>query len=552
MKTRLVVLALISLAMVIAGCGGTESGQEAAGKHGAAAGKYTLIAWNDLGMHCIDNDYSVFAILPPYNNLHAQLIDRLTGKTVTEGVTLTYGATVDTRGSLNSTSQGKTNFWEWALALFGTTLPADTGLAGNRAPGTVPAPMAYDPVAGYWKAEGIPIVPYDDAGGTNYYPMVKVEARDSRGKVIASTVTVLPVSDEMACSNCHTSGIGDPVAQPSPDWVYDANPVKDWRRNILLLHDNKNSGNPLYASALAQRGYLSAGLLATSDGGTPILCAGCHPSNALGTKGVTGVKQLTASMHSWHAVNAMDDETEMPLGETMDRSGCYYCHPGSTTQCLRGVMGNAVMPDGTSTLECRSCHGSMSVIGLDSRAGWVDLPKCQYCHYQSVDGTYVRDTTAFDDSGNFRQMTSMFSSGQKLFKAGATHGNLQCEACHGSTHSEYASSEENDNVQSINLQGYAGTIAECSVCHLRQLPQSVSGGPHGLHVIGQIWVNTHTRAAKADPESCTVCHGKDYRGTVLSRAFTARSFRNTGSEIKTYDKGDLVGCYDCHDAIGGK
>ena len=33
-------------------------------------GKYTLVAWNDLGMHCVDGkDYSVFSILPPYNNL---------------------------------------------------------------------------------------------------------------------------------------------------------------------------------------------------------------------------------------------------------------------------------------------------------------------------------------------------------------------------------------------------------------------------------------------------------------------------------------------------
>jgi hypothetical protein len=40
---------------------------------------WTVIAWNDLGMHCMDKDYSVFGILPPFNNLHVQLIDN-TGK----------------------------------------------------------------------------------------------------------------------------------------------------------------------------------------------------------------------------------------------------------------------------------------------------------------------------------------------------------------------------------------------------------------------------------------------------------------------------------------
>ena len=42
-----------------------------------ASQTHTLLAWNDLGMHCMDgNDYSVFSILPPYNNLHAQLKDK--------------------------------------------------------------------------------------------------------------------------------------------------------------------------------------------------------------------------------------------------------------------------------------------------------------------------------------------------------------------------------------------------------------------------------------------------------------------------------------------
>ena len=51
---------------------------------------YTLLAWNDLGMHCVDGkDYSVFSILPPYNNLHAQLVSTAQGGLITSGVTLT-------------------------------------------------------------------------------------------------------------------------------------------------------------------------------------------------------------------------------------------------------------------------------------------------------------------------------------------------------------------------------------------------------------------------------------------------------------------------------
>ena len=33
-----------------------------------------LLGWNNLGMHCMQSDYSVFSILPPYNTINAQLI----------------------------------------------------------------------------------------------------------------------------------------------------------------------------------------------------------------------------------------------------------------------------------------------------------------------------------------------------------------------------------------------------------------------------------------------------------------------------------------------
>jgi hypothetical protein len=517
----------------------------------APAGRYAVIAWNDLGMHCMDHDYSVFAILPPYNNLHAQLIDRLTGKQVTSCITLTYQAVTDTRGSINTTSKGKTNFWDWVYSLFGAQVKVNMGLAGNPTQSLKPAAMTYDKAGGFWKAEGIPTVPYDDKGNANYYSMVKVVTKDRNGSILATTRTVLPVSDELACSHCHASGTGDPMAQPSPDWVYDPDPDKDWKRNILLLHDNKNLSKPIYTEALAQNGYASSGLMPTADSGHPVLCANCHPSNALGKQGIQGIKQLTTSMHSWHAVNAMDDNTGMPLDNTMDRTGCYYCHPGSTTQCLRGIMGSAKKPDGTSALECQSCHGRMSKVGSPERAGWVDLPKCQNCHYRSADGKYVRDTSAFDSSGNFRQATSIFSTGGGLYKASATHGNMQCELCHGSTHAEYATSEANDNVQSTWLQGYSGMTAECTVCHLNGLPITSKRGPHGLHTIGALWFNTHFMTARNNTRDCVVCHGTDYKGTMLSKTFTARSF-SFGPIKKEYVQGQMVSCYDCHNGPGGK
>src|SRR5690348_6281443 len=92
--------------------------------HGANA---QVLGWNNLGMHCMDSDYSVFSILPPYNTIEAQLI--VGGLLVTNGgYTVTYQAVGDPAGSFNSTSAGKGNFYRFALPLYGANLAVDQGL----------------------------------------------------------------------------------------------------------------------------------------------------------------------------------------------------------------------------------------------------------------------------------------------------------------------------------------------------------------------------------------------------------------------------------------
>jgi hypothetical protein len=129
-----------------------------------AATGYKLVAWNGLGMHCTDGvDYSVFGILPPYNTVNLQLIDPA-GKLVRNpgAITVTYQAVADARGSINSTSIGKTNFWQYAGALFGAALAADAGLAGFAMPGpaNTPRPTRFDTSRAWFTAEGIPITPF--------------------------------------------------------------------------------------------------------------------------------------------------------------------------------------------------------------------------------------------------------------------------------------------------------------------------------------------------------------------------------------------------------
>lgn len=541
---------------------GTGTGTGGSGTAGdiGNTGKYTLVAWNDLGMHCVDGkDYSVFSILPPYNNLHAHLIskDATKGKSITSGVTLTYEAVADTTGSINTTSKTKTNFWDWVLSLFGASPAPDHGLnlsnpsVSNPTPSLTPAAMSYNTTNGWWEAEGIPITPYDDKGVKNYYPMVKVVAKDSSGTVLATTKVVLPVSDEMTCKACHATTSNYTAAKPSAGWVNDANPEKDWKRNILRLHDQE------HPDAIAKAGmsatYKGGTLLATADSGQPVLCASCHKSNALGTPQKSGIKPLTEALHSVHA-SVKDPVTGTALNASTNRDSCYLCHPGSATKCLRGVMGNAKNANGTNAIDCQSCHGSMSNVGKSGREGWLDQPNCQQCHDRNGSATanFARFTSVFASGTTLRTTidprfatnANTPASGFSLYRFSKGHGNLQCEACHGSTHAEYPSSHANDNVQSIALQGHTGTIAECSTCHTTT-PTNFAGGPHGMHAVGQAAVSAHEKAAENNRASCTACHGKDYRGSILSATSQARTLK-VENKTKTYAAKQMVGCYDCH------
>ncbi len=515
---------------------------------------YRLLAWNDLGMHCMDGDYSVFSILPPYNNLVAQLLEKDgEPRHVTEGVTLTYEAVPSLDGKWNTTSVSKTNFWDYVSRLFNVTLQDDVGLKGNHVQDQTPKPLKYDEEFNWWIAEGIPVTPRNDDGSYNMYPMVKVVARDSTGAVLAEATTVLPVSDEMDCKGCHASTAGYDAAEPAGGWVNDPDRERDYRFNILRLHDEKHPNAVAdHAGSLSSKGwnYDTAGLETTAKNGTPILCASCHLSNALPGTGVDGISPLTRAIHGKHAEAADPRNSGRTLNDSDNRNACYLCHPGETTQCLRGAMGKAKNADGTAKMQCQSCHGTMSAVGKADRDGWFDQPNCQSCHQNGqryTEAVVDMGSGTLRDVTDFRYATNPDTpvSGKSLYRFSVGHGELQCSACHGSTHAIYPSSKEEDNIQSIAAQGYAGTIRECTSCHTT-VPLTETGGPHGMHTIGQRWVDEHEEYVEdSDPARCTACHGNDYRGSPMSSVKTARTYA-TEWGLKRFQEGHQIGCYDCH------
>ena len=548
-----------------------------------AATNYMVVGWNNLGMHCMDSDYSVFSILPPYNTINGQIIQSVSGTNgttsiVTGGFGITYQAVADPSGSINTTSAGKGNFYDFMGTVIGATLPVDWGLPVPNPPGiiyqmpgtnNVPQPMTIEPAWNWFVAYGIPIFPTDDAGKPNQYPMMRLVVTNSLGQRLATNDIVLPVSDEMNCRLCHLSGSG-PAARPTAGWVNDPSPGRDYRLNILRLHDERQwaSNAVVYAAALASNSFNPTGLFATvTIDKKPFICAKCHLSEALPFPPLLGIPQLTTAVHGHHA-SVVDPRNGLTLDAENNRLACYTCHPGSVTRCLRGAMGKAVNPvDGTMAMQCQSCHGNMSAVGSSNRTGWLQEPNCQACHTGNATNNsgQIRYTSAFTNgvlrqpginvpgTNTFATTPNVPSGTNSLYRFSTGHGGVSCSGCHGSTHAEFPSAFPNDNIASQEHQGHAGVLVECTVCHAGTIPYSrTNTGPHGMHPIGGNWNTGHGDYAGDTGTACMSCHGTNLTGTVLSRVQADRpsfvhSFDTGGSQTDTFWRGKQVSCFDCHD-----
>lgn len=521
------------------------------------AANYQVIGWNDLGVDRLDSDYSVFSLWPPGNNLRAQVIYQ--GKRVTNsnGFSVTYQAVADPTGSTNSTSQGKSEFWQFALPLFGTNLTADMGLNGYGMPGPTNRAMTFNSTSGLFSAEGIPMTPFDDAMRKNPFPMMRVIAR-SNNVALATNDVVLAISDEVNCRICHASG-ADAAAKPTSGWVWNSNPEHDYRLNILRLHDQLRT-NATYPGILSSNGYNPAGLYRTATvDATPVLCVRCHKSTAQPGSGFANIPPLTRSIHSQHA-SVIDPATGLTLNSSTDRSSCFQCHPGATTHAMRGVMADAVASNGRRAMECQSCHGSMTLVGATNRVGWLDLPDCQSCHVGNavnVGSNPIRYTNAFTNivTGALRQpvdktyatTTNLAFGAYSLYRYSTNHGKLYCAACHGSSHAEFPA-DRNDNVRVLQVQPHEGMLSDCRACH-NTIPAGT--GPHGAHEFGDNWTGGHINASFA---SCDNCHGANERGTILSKSQSDQTlFPNTINSAfsqKKLFRGAIIGCYLCHNGSG--
>jgi len=329
-------MSLVLLLVLLAACSNSTGVGD--GNPTDSTGTYVVLAWNDLGMHCLNPTYDQAVVLPPFNTVWAQVI-----KTGNPPEVVTAGITVNYSIENNTYSYGKRSFgqfWENAVALFGpllgiTDLPHNQGLAGAGLSGAMTA------AGDHFIVVGIPVTPVDDADHWDPFQVAHIVVKDGQGKTLAQTRATVPTSEEMNCARCHgASAFAD----------------------ILGKHDSANGTN-LVASQ-------------------PVLCATCHGSPALGTSGPgTSGKYLSQAMHTFHSTSG---------------AVCYDCHPGAVTKCQRSLAHT------TDDGNCITCHGGLATVGgsiPSQRIPWVDEPACATCH-AAVAGVATGNTLYRDAAGH--------------------------------------------------------------------------------------------------------------------------------------------------------
>lgn len=395
---------------------------------------YAVFAWNDLGMHCLNPTYDKLVILPPYNNVMVQVIQR-----GNPPVIVNTGITVSYKLLNNSTSYSKREyggFWDNAMKLFGVSPAHDIGLKGNGLSGTMT--LSGD----HFIAEGLPVVPVDDNGTWNPFQVAEITVKDGTGTAVAKTQATVPTSDEINCAKCHGSQT--------------VNAFDD----ILAKHDAKH------------------GTSLSVPQNQPVLCASCHPSPALGI--TTGPQIfLSQALHGSHA--------------TKNGITCYDCHPGTTTKCNRSLAHTA--DNGNCTI-CHGDMANVASTIESGRIPWATEPQCITCH-TGVDGVSTGSALYRNSKGHGNMYcTACHGSPHAMYPSRETSDNYQpnqyqgstiktigsCGVCHNSSRGE-----EGDIGEFSGVHG--GTNPEesigCRACHT-SIPTNTAGWPHAY-----TWKNTN-------------------------------------------------------------
>lgn len=626
--------------------------------------KYRLLAANDLGMHCADIDYQIFSILPPFNVVHAQVIQRgetpiLVTPEINAEISLVYSASSNPNDpifdvnnpsmpaelnpplpdligteraaiSINSSAQNdssiglfKSNFWEinpktgdpfgfdgYDNIFFGLLNPlhiiADIGLpvpdsillpdcllnpitchfGQQQNPGinnpyianetkefdrfdrdvnffssVLPSPIGSIVTnSNWWSADGIPMLPIDDAGRSNPYPLMRIQAQIGE-EIIASTDIVLPVASEADCQNCHatmidcadidvsplirsdscnesaisptlnTQTIFETISlEDAPGLSVDQQLLNAAKINVLRLHDVKHGGSyPTgwgscdAASDANNSSNWNANCLSKR---VPIQCSQCHYSPALDLAQVGPTDSvenqvfqasvglsMSSVMHKFHSQFG-DLFPEMPAPDDPIRllpavlNGFPNADPGISVtqyvleetcyQCHPGKRTQCLRGAmANAGMVCQDCHGEMADVGHDFTSGGTRVPWASEPGCQSCH-------TGDDENKNHPAGAIVAADGIRLLQAYVNDANAPIKSPtsrFSENESLYRLSGNSETL--LPNQGHKGIM--CEGCHGSTHAIWPNANPSANDNITSIQLQGHSGTIS----ECSTCHTGD-------------------------------------------
>ncbi len=466
--------------------------------------QYSVLAINDLGMHCGDLDTRIASILPPFQVLLAQVIQKGAEPTLNPaGVSLYYSAASNPsdpilsqglfEGRKSNGTTYKTNFWDavargaydpfypgglgitpLATGAFPTTddigLPvpnvenlyigpdgqvksgdesltavqhAMPGIANPyraNSPQLVEERYADKPFfvnfpfgyvandVNWFEGAGIPFAAFDDFGRQNAYPLVRVQARNASGTVLSTVDTVLPISGEASCVNCHAAAIDVPsspnkgvantrlsnaslpvetslsdpdAAMPDAVSIEYASDI-----NVLRLHDLKHGAKYVSTACdnvpAGENCLTTAAAPCTLNSANPNGTASCLTNKAL-------VQQRPVVCQVCHYTPALD------LAQVGPKAGA----PGSEAN------GRNQIAHQSNSRVMHNHHGTLGTAGFPGLFPQIPPPN------QDANGAIINQSarlTALEDSC----YQCHPGKNVKCLRGAMFNGDMLCSDCHGS------------------------------------------------------------------------------------------------------------------------
>ena len=621
---------------------------------------YQVVAINDLGMHCGDFDTRVSSILPPFQVLLAQVIQKgakpvLLGKTQ---ASVSYTAASNANdpilskpldpatgypftGLTGSDNVYKTNFWSAASAyqpfyppVVALSVAPDEGLpvpnvedlyigpdgvvksgdeflsavqhampgianpyvanAGQTAeeyyvnkPFFVDFPFGYVANGVKWfEGAGVPFAAFDDFGRENPYPLVRVQAKNSTGTVLATVDTVLPISGEASCKNCHGAPVdvpnalhpgaanqkliaaGLPVADSTDDPLVGTSVPPSVSAeystdiNVLRLHDvlhgaaYRDTNGTLTAcsgmNVFNPNGNANCLSNRALDQGKPVVCQVCHytPALDLAQVGPMGGDAAHPDADANGRVQRVNKSNSRVLHMAhAAHTTLFPAMPAPTADTAgTGLPGNQAAREAVLEQTCYQCHpgtNTKCMRGAMANGGMV----CQDCHgdLAQVGNDFTRNVTA----------AQPFPAGADLTKRVPWANEPGCGSCHtGDATSNMATAagttvngyDTNGNADGIRLiRAYLSTDASAKPivpANKRFAENTVPASFNGFANPGAGSQKLYRVSTGHGGVMCEGCHGATHAEWDAD-ASPLKNDNVTGNQLQGHS-GTVTECSTCH------